>query len=230
MPETNDNTPAEETKPVRRMSKQDQIIQAYIADSEIFLNTASQDEQIRPLLEGCGYDNAEFQAGYQLVAEAYTTFEARAQGMGIKEGGTVILLNRNRAARDEYTRFRIIARAAFPNPSDQVALSITSEIPEDTGKFITLATASYLAADKPPYAEKLTRRGYNHALLTQHLATLKNLTGTASDHEEEKGDAIEDTAARDHAYDSLRTYMKELKGTAKGALRGKHDLLSKLGL
>lgn len=45
-----------------------------------------------------------------------------------------------------------------------------------------------------------------------------------------KSDALEDTAARDHAYESLRTYMKELKGTAKGALRSHHDLLAKLGL
>ena len=52
----------------------------------------------------------------------------------------------------------------------------------------------------------------------------------ASDHEERKGDAIVDTSQRDTTYDALRAYMKELKGVAKGALRGKHDLLAKLGL
>jgi hypothetical protein len=210
------------------MSKQDQIIQAYIADSEIFLNTASEDEQIRPLLQACGYDNAEFQIGYNLVAEAYGAFEARAEGMGIKEGGTIALQAAHKAAKDAYTQFRIIARASFPADPDQVALSISERIPDDIGKFITIANASYLAADKPPYSQKLTLRGYPHNRLEVNLADIKNLAAMAADHAEEKGDAIEDTATRDQHYEALKTYMKELKGTAKGALRGKPDLLAKL--
>lgn len=55
-------------------------------------------------------------------------------------------------------------------------------------------------------------------------------TGTTADHEEEKGDAMEDTSLRNDAYESLKEYMQELRGVAKSALRDRPDLLAKLGL
>ena len=41
---------------------------------------------------------------------------------------------------------------------------------------------------------------------------------------------LDDTDARDTAYNALKSYMKELQGTARGARRGKNGLLAKLGL
>ena len=45
-----------------------------------------------------------------------------------------------------------------------------------------------------------------------------------------KGEAIGATEARDKAYAKLRAFMRELKGVARGALRGKRGLLAKLEL
>ncbi len=103
-------------------------------------------------------------------------------------------------------------------------------MPEDTGRFITLALASYGAAGKAPQAVKLVKRGYPAAVLDPLIADLNTLTGTSGDQDQAQGDAIGDTAARDAAYDALRKFMKELKGVTKGALRRKPSLLSKLGL
>ena len=75
----------------------------------------------------------------------------------------------------------------------------------------------------------MTKRGYTPAILAAHISSLQSLTGTAGDQDQAQGDAIEDTSVRDGAYEALKSYMKELKGVAKGALRGKHSLLSKLG-
>ena len=61
--------------------------------------------------------------------------------------------------------------------------------------------------------------------------TMRGLTlNTGGDQDEALGDAIDDPAQRDAAYDALKTFMKELKGTARGALRAKPGLLAKLEL
>ena len=95
---------------------------------------------------------------------------------------------------------------------------------------ITLALASYGAAGKAPQSAKLIKRGYPATVLDPLIASLNTLTATAADQDEAQGGAVGNTEARDAAYDALRGFMKELKGVAKGALRGKHALLSKLGL
>jgi hypothetical protein len=176
------------------------------------------------------YDAAEFAIGYARIEAASDAFGGRATGMGRKESGTAGRSAAYQKLREDYASFRSIARATFPQQGDRVALSLTGDLPEDTGKFVTLATASYTQGKKPPYSEKLTKRGYPAAALDTHLTALRAFTNLAADHEEEKGNAIEDTSLRDSTYDALRAYMKELKGVAKGALRGKHDLLAKLGL
>lgn len=216
--------------PKLKPGKQSRIIQAYIGDSEIFLHTAATDSLIRPLLEARGYDMEAFAEGLALTAAAHATFEDRAEAMGQQHAGTAALRQSNQEARHEYARFRAIARASFPDRADRLALSLTGDVPEDTGRFITLATASYTAGKTLPQAAKLAKRGYPAAVLDTHLAALRSLATTASGQDEGMGDAIEDTSHRDAAYDALRAWMKELKGVAKGALRHRPDLLAKLGL
>ena len=130
----------------------------------------------------------------------------------------------------DYAAFREIARAAFPADADRTSLSLRGDLPDDTGRFITLAETSYTAAGQDPHKTKLTKRGYPAARLTTLLAALTDLTSTGGDQDEALGDAIDDTDARDTAYNALKAYMKELKGTARGSLRGKNGLLAKLGL
>jgi hypothetical protein len=122
------------------------------------------------------------------------------------------------------------SRAAFPATADRTGLSVRGDVPDDIERFTTLAEASYTAAGQDPFKIKLTKRGYPATRLTTLRAALDDLTATGGDQDESVGDAIDDTDARDKAYQALKTFMKELKGTARGALRGKNGLLAKLGL
>jgi hypothetical protein len=233
MPETPSNpTPAPGNTPdtKRPRSAQDKIIEAYITDSKKFLTVASGDSEIRPILEAHGYDDAEFAEGNQLADAATAAFTGRATGMGRQKLSGDALAAAIKTARHDYAVFREIARAAFPAAADRTGLSLRGDMPDDTGRLITLAEASYTAAGQDPYKTKLTKRGYPAARLTTLLAQLDDLTSTGGEQDEALGDAIEDTTARDEAYNALKTFMKELKGTARGALRGKHGLLAKLGL
>ncbi len=229
MPDTATPTPPNDPAP-RKLSPQDKAIQAYATDADVFVTTASTDAEIRPLLEARGYDAAEFAAGQALVDSLLDAFQGRAAGMGRQATATKKQGNALLAARDEYARFREIARASFPTQADRLALSLTGDVPEDSGRFITLARASYAAAAAAaPHAAKLSKRGYPAAALIPLIAALDAFTDTASDQDEAQGGAIGETAKRDSAYDALREFMKELKGVAKGALRGKPSLLAKLG-
>lgn len=230
MPDNNP-APAPGTTTAKRLrSAQDKIIEAYITDSKKFLKVASEDPEISPILLAHGYDAAEFASGEALAAAASAAFEGRATGMGRQKLSGQALLDAIAAARNDYAAFREIARASFPAAADRTGLSLKGDVPDDTGRFITLAEASYGAAGKDPYKTKLTKRGYPAARLTTLLQDLDDLTGTGGEQDQAEGDAIEDTSARDTAYDALKAYMKELKGTARGALRGKAGPLAKLGL
>lgn len=229
MPE-NPSTPAPTPQPKRPRSAQDKIIEAYIADSKQFLAVASGDAEIRPILEAHGYDAAEFAEGTRLAAAASDAFADRATGMGRQKLSGAALAEAIKTARHDYAAFREIARAAFPADAARTGLSLRGDVPDDTGRFITLADTSYTAAGQDPYKTKLTKRGYPTTRLTTLLAQLDDLTSTGGEQDEALGDAIEDTTARDEAYNALKAYMKELKGTARGALRGKNGLLAKLGL
>ena len=221
---------ASEPKPKQPRSAQDKIIAAYIADAKKFLKVAADDSEIRPILEAHGYDDAEFTTASTLATAAAAAFEGRASGMGTQKLTGAALIAAIKAAREDYAAFREIARAAFPAEADRLGLSLKGEVPDDTGRFITTAGASYTAAAKAPFATKLTKRGYPAARLATLGQNLDDLTGTGGDQDEALGDAIDDTAQRDAAYDALKTFMKELKGTARGALRSKPGLLAKLEL
>ena len=222
-----------ELKSKQPRSAQDKIIAAYIADAKKFLKVASEDSEIRPILEAHGYDDAEFTTANTLAtaaSAASAAFEGRASGMGTQKLAGAALIAAIKAAREDYAAFREIARAAFPAEADRLGLSLMGEVPDDTGRFITTAGASYTAAAKAPFATKLTKRGYPAARLATLGQNLDDLTSTGGDQDEALGDAIDDTAARDAAYAALKTFMKELKGTARGALRAKPGLLAKLEL
>jgi hypothetical protein len=68
------------------------------------------------------------------------------------------------------------------------------------------------------------------ARLTTLLANLDSFTEDKSKKDEAAGEAIDSTGERNTAYVALRAYMKELKGVARGALRGKPGLRAKLEL
>ncbi|MBC8126209.1 MAG: hypothetical protein H8M99_03540 [Gloeobacteraceae cyanobacterium ES-bin-144] len=211
-------------------SAQDKMIGAYITDAKKFLNVAATDAEIRPILEAHGYGDEEFTLGNALAKTASDAFEGRASGMGHQKLTGTALIAAIKTAREDYAAFREIARASFPDEAERLALALTGGVPHDTSRFITIAETSYNAATKEPYAAKITKRGYSAERLASLLQGLNDLTGTSGNQDTALGAAIDDTAARDEAYENLKSFMKELKGTARGALRGNPGLLAKLEL
>jgi hypothetical protein len=93
---------------------------------------------------------------------------------------------------------------------------------------ITLARASYQAAQAEPYASILATYGYPAATITAALAGLDAYSKADTDQNAAIGDATKATADRNAAVKALNVYMKQLRGIAKVALRKRPDLLKKL--
>lgn len=216
--------------PKRPHGAQAKMIEVYITDAKKFLKVAAEDAEIRPILEAHGYDDEEFATGFLLTQTAADAFEGRASGMGHQKLTGATLAAAIKTARHDYAAFREIARAAFPAEADRIALTLKGDVPDDTARFITIAEASYAAAAKEHHSSKLSKRGYPNTRLATLSQNLDDLTATSGKQDTALGDAIDDTAARDAAYQSLKSFMKELKGTARGALRSKPGLLAKLEL
>lgn len=214
----------------RHLSAQDQILQNYLTDARTFLTTASTDAEIRPVLELHGYDDAAFAEGFRLQGESQSAFDQRQEGLGNKRRMGEGLKVTDHSVRDAYAAFREIARAAFPAQGDRQSLGLTGDVPEGFAKFVTLARASYANAGKDPWKTKITKRGYNAERLKGLSRDLDQLVKAGSAQDQAEGEAVEDTGERDDAYTLLKAYMKELKGTARGALRGKAGMLNKLKL
>jgi len=214
----------------RKYSANDQRIAAYVTAAGRFLHTTRTDADIAPIATAHGFTAADLDAGEALVTAAAQAWGVRTEGMGEEDASVAATAAGFKDARADYIQFREIGRANFPDRADRVALGLIGDIAEGFNSFITQATASYTAGKKPPYTEKLSKRSYTPAKLDELLATLDALSDAEADQTESEGAAIGDTAARDEAYEKLKDFMAELKGTLKGALRGQSDLLAKLGL
>ncbi|MBC8127610.1 MAG: hypothetical protein H8M99_10770 [Gloeobacteraceae cyanobacterium ES-bin-144] len=227
---TTPTTESNELTQKRPRATQDKMIEAYITDAKKFIKIAAEDTEIRPILEAHGYGDEEFALGNALAKSASDAFEGRASGMGHQKLTGSALIAAIKTARKDYAAFREIARASFPTEADRLALALKGEVPDDTSRFITTALTSYNAASKEPFAAKITKRGYPAERLASLLQNLDDLTSTSGNQDTALGAAIDGTAARNAAYENLKTFMKELKGTARGALRSNPGLLAKLEL
>jgi hypothetical protein len=226
-------------KPTKRTrSVQNQHISAYITDSLKTLKAALDTPEAATKLATRGYNAATIQQGITLQASALKAFNEQLPGIGADRLQTAGRKKKITEAREDYTDFRGIARAAFPAQGDRVALGLTGDIPDDFGKFITAAETSYAAGKKAPYTAKLTLRGYPPATLDTLTADLAKLTEpdlgedapAPAPEPDDDDDDLSDRQAVLTTYNALKDWMKEFKGVARVLFRKRPDLLHDLGL
>ncbi|HEY5892135.1 MAG TPA: hypothetical protein VIT91_02795 [Chthoniobacterales bacterium] len=174
--ETPNPAPNGDDKPKRTRSVQNQAIAAYITDSLKTLHAALENSEIAEKLNGPGYPAATIQQGIALQAAALKAFNDQLPGIGAGRSQTELRQKAIADAREDYTDFRGIGRAAFPAQGDRVALGLTGDIPDDFGKFVTAAGTSYAAGKKAPHTAKLTLRGYPPTALDALIVVLTKLT------------------------------------------------------
>ena len=233
------------TAPKLGAQVEDKAIEQYIKDSGRFLEETRLSPAVLETLTGYGFGDEELSVGMSLQHEALQAYCAQ-HGDTPKDLTTAAAELKNKAdqARDEYAGFRLVARAAFPAFQDRMNLRVLGDAPDDLQRFLNAAHAAYTAAGEAPYAEKMTKRGYSAnrlAGLNQFLDALTFLDAAHEAAEEaaapaepttdplDAGETI-DRTARDAAYNTLKEFMKELKGVTRAAFRKQPEILSQLGL
>ncbi len=222
------------TTPKLRRTVEDQAIGKYIRDAGNFLEEARLNPDIAEALASAGYDGEEVTWGMELQEKAWNAYcSKRGDCPSDREGGEAALDARVDEARDEWTAFRLIARAAFTSLDARLSLRVMGDVPEDLQRFVNVAHAGYAIASEAPYTEKFSKRGYTPAKLKalsdalDHLASLEGELDAADD-VTESGPV--DTDERDAAYVELKEFMKEIRGVSRAIFRKQPETLTRLAL
>jgi hypothetical protein len=212
---------------------EERAIATYIVDAATLLNTVRLSPGISERLENFGFDDEELAMGMGLQEEAAIAYQERHGVLPVDSSvGLAALTERMNQARDDFAEFRGVARAAFTDLSDRTNLRVTGDTPDDLQRFMNQAHGAYLAASAEPFTAKLSKRGYPPFRLSALLDDLDSLAMLDVAHEIAASDAEEemDRSGCDQAYDTLRVYMKEIKGVIRTVFRKQPEVLQALGL
>ena len=216
-------------KPVKRNAEQDQRIADRIAADGQYLQTVRTDPEISVLLAARGYTPAKLDDGDALQTVAQAAFTQRQTSMAGQGHASAGLVGRAAEVREMYVDFRETVRAITDfTASDRVALKVNGTVPTDRQKLLTVARASFQAAQAEPYAGILTTYGYSPVVIGKALEQLDAYATADTDQNSAIGSATKATADRNAAFNELKAYMQQLRRLAKVALRKRPDLLKKL--
>jgi hypothetical protein len=213
-----------------KRAKNDQRIAAEITAASRLLQTAGTDPDIQPIALARGIDAAELADAKTKVATAAQKWGVRLDGMAAEDHLVEETDTELEDLRDDYLAYREIGRNNFPSVADRAALGLSGDIPDGFNTLMTHIKAAYTAAKGPAYTALMTKRGYSPAVLNGLIATIDNLIADETDQTEAEGSAETKTLERDEAYQAMKDALRPIKGTLKGALRKRPDMLAKLGM
>lgn len=218
-------------KAPRVYSAQDQNKADLITGALQFITKVSADEEIRRFIRARGYDDAALSVGLELQSGGQSAYDTRQKAPGTKAEAKKLRDEAAALAEEFFSDYRQTAQK-IPKftAADRTTLGVDGKVPKDLQKFVTLATASYQAAQKSPYTELLSIRSYDVARLNNAIAGLKTLVNYDNAFTGARAIAKGDTSARDAAVDALNTWMSEFRVNVKLALKKHPVLLAKLGL
>jgi len=209
------------TKPNRAIS--DRLNAAQVAIS----NTLA-DAELQALVAGFGYTAEKLAAGQQLSDRARAAVNAQTAAAGAGQQATAHLRAADAAARDAYQALAQVARAAFAKDKAQLAgLGLTGRMPHPTAAFLA---AAYTLFDNAAGVAALAAFGYDSARLTGERAKIAALDAANQAQEAAKGAAQQATRDQDAALAALADWLAQYRKIARVALRGKPQLLEKLGV
>lgn len=206
----------------------------YIQESGRLLDLIRRDLGLTEKFIAYGFDDAELAIGMALQENAAHAMHSASLAVDATEDEeTKALWNKALEARDCFTAFRTVARAAFPGLSDRMNLGVTGDVPDDLQGFVNAAHLSYTAGVEAPFTEKLAKRNFGPAKLAELKADLDALAKAGAAEAEDEitdPDAVAEHEARRAAYNELKEFMKEIKGIARAIFRKDPDMLQHLHL
>ncbi len=234
MAEEKTNTAAAVTAPetAAKRAKTAETIATGIAGNKLSLDSALNDPEITLKLAKFNMTKERIQAMANLAGEVATLQAVQKKEQGEAVAATVQLNTLREAADDLYSDYLELARFIFKNNEaarkalvlDGVRKKAFAAWGEEARLFYTNALNN-----KDIFAEFL-KNGITADMLKAGEAALKKALDYKVNAEKEKAEAIRATELRDAKLEELETFMAGFRAFARVALKGRADLLKKIGV
>lgn len=186
------------------------------------------DGEIQSLVAGYGYSAERLAEGETLLQNAQTAVNAQKSAEGAQQQSTQELAQAEKEARDAYQSLAKVARAVFKGDKARLtALGLEGSAPKDTAGFLASSAALFENASA---AAALGDYGYEAARLDTERAKLSAFDTANQRQEAAKGAAQQATREQDFALQALDAWRAQYIKIARVALRGKPQLLEKIGV
>jgi len=194
--------------------------------AQVAINNTLGDAEIKALVAGFGYTTAKLNKGKALYTTALEAVNATKGGRGSQKGATAALKAAKKDAHDAYQALAQVARAGL-SPADLEALGLIDKEPRETSNFIA---AGYTLFDNALTVPALTEFGYEADRLAAERAKIEAYDQANQTQEAAKGTKQQATAEKDVALAALNDWVAQYLKIARVALRGKPQLLEKIGI
>lgn len=201
-------------------------IAAELNAAQVAINNTLGDAEIKALVADFGYTTAKLNKGKGLYTAALEAVNATKGGRGGQKGATAALKAAKFDAHDAYQSLAQVARASL-SPEDLETLGLTDKEPRGTAKFIA---AGYALFDNALTVAALAEFGYAADRLAAERAKIEAYDQANQTQEAAKGTKQQTTAEKDVALADLNQWVAQYLKIAKVALRGKPQLLEKIGI
>jgi len=207
------------TKPVVTIAQQ-------LNTAQVAITNSLADPEIKAAVAQFGYTTAKLNAGQTLYQAALAAVDAQKLGRGDQKVATAELKAKEKDARDAYQALAKVARATL-DQATQVKLGALNKEPRSTAGFIQVA---YTLFDNATTISELSDFGYDAERLAAERAKVEAFDQANQVQEMAKGTAQQATQDQDAALAKLNDWVAQYLKIARVALRGKKQLLEKIGV
>lgn len=232
MPESNSETTNTTTTKPRAFTSY--TIETILMRAELVTTGHSSDPDIQAALLPFSYDSAALTALSQQLTDCRATIAATVQSRGAQKGSTEQLKVDWDIAKDATATFRLVCQELLkdePGVLDGLGIR-TGAAPRTIAAFLLYADtlfANALSASATVKA-KLATRGYTDSRLTSEKAKIDALHTANQAQQQAKGTAQNLTPQQKQALADLDDAIMLYRKLARRALKGRPQLLEKLGI
>jgi hypothetical protein len=184
------------------------------------------DPEIKAAVAQFGYTTAKLNAGKKLYDAALAAVNAQKSSKGDQKTATADLKAKEKDARDAYQAAAKVARAAL-DKDGLAKLGLAGKEPRGTAGFIQ---AGYTLFDNAAESGLLTEFGYEADRVAAERAKIEAFDQANQAQEMAKGAAQQATQDQAAALKAMNDWVAQYLKIAKVALRGKKQLLEKIGV
>jgi predicted pyridoxine 5'-phosphate oxidase superfamily flavin-nucleotide-binding protein len=194
--------------------------------AQLAISNSLADPEIKAAVAQFGYTTAKLNAGKALYDKALAAVNAQKSGKGDQKTATADLKAAEKEARDAYQAAAKVARATLDRDG-LATLGLTGKVPRDIAGFIQ---AGYTLFDNAAESGLLAEFGYDAERIAAERGKLEALDTANQAQKMAKGAAQQASQDQEAALAKMSEWVAQYLKIAKVALRGKKQLLEKIGV